>query len=219
MSTIMEAEKIEKGNLVIMGLSLGVMPTNCYLVWDNISREAVVIDPADEGERIIEWIEKEELDLKAVLLTHGHFDHIYGVDAIREKYNVKVYAHEKEQEVLKSTEKNCSPMIDRLIEMEADVLVKDKEELEFGALHLRVIHTPGHTHGGVCYYFYDSDVLFSGDTLFCRNVGRDDLPTGSKEALYSSIKEKLLVLPEEVIVFPGHRGPTTIGAEKKGGSW
>lgn len=215
----METEKIERGNLVIMGLSLGVMPTNCYLVWDNISREALVIDPADEGDRIIEWIEREGLNLQAVLLTHGHFDHVYAVEDLRKKYGVKAYIHELEQELLADTEKNCAYMIEKTLTMAADVLVKDGEELEFGSLKLRVIHTPGHTHGGVCYYFYNSDTLFSGDTLFCRNVGRDDLPTGSREALYSSIKNKLLVLPEEVIVFPGHRGPTTIGAEKKGRAW
>ncbi len=215
----MDTEKIKRGNLVIMGLSLGVMPTNCYLVWDNISKEAVVIDPADEAERIIDWIEKEGLELKAILLTHGHFDHVFAVDDLRKKYGVKAYIHELEKDVLESAEKNCAYMIDRSFCMTADVLVKDEEELEFGSLKLRVIHTPGHTHGGVCYYFYDADTLFSGDTLFCRAVGRDDLPTGSREALYNSIKERLLVLPEEVIVFPGHRGQTTIGAEKKGRPW
>ena len=215
----MLTDKVKRGNLVIMGLAVGVMPTNCYLVWDNISKEAVVIDPADEVERIVSWIEKEDLELKAILLTHGHFDHVFAVDELREKYGVKAYIHELEQEVLADTTKNCAYMIDETLSMKADVLVKDNEELEFGSLKLKVIHTPGHTHGGVCYYFEDADTLFSGDTLFCRTVGRDDLPTGSREALYRSIKERLLVLPEQVIVFPGHRGPTTIGAEKKGSSW
>ena len=215
----MEIEEIKKGNLRIIALTLGMLDTNCYLVWDNITKEAVVIDPADESYRIKAWIKKEGLDLKAILLTHGHFDHIYAVNEIRNTYGVKVYVHEEEQQILKDKAKNCSPMINRLIELEADVLVKDEEQLEFGALKLKVIHTPGHTIGGVCYYFYDSDALFSGDTLFCRSVGRDDLPTGNRQQLYRSIQEKLLVLPEEVIVFPGHRGPTSIGAEKKGGAW
>ncbi len=214
----METEKIQRGNLMIMGLSVGMMPTNCYLVWDNISKEAVVIDPADEAERIKLWIEKEELELKAILLTHGHFDHIYAVDEIRTTYGVNVYAHEKEQEILKNKEMNCSPMIHRLIETEADLLVKDEEKLEFGSLKLKVLHTPGHTQGSVCYYFYETDVLFSGDTMFCRSVGRDDLPTGNWKDLRDSMR-KLLLLPEEIIVFPGHRGPTTIEAEKKGGIW
>ena len=212
----MLTEKIERGNLVIMGLSVGVMPTNCYLVWDNISKDAVVIDPADEEERIVHWIEKEGLELKAVLLTHGHFDHVMAMDAIRDKYGVKAYIHESEQEVLSDAQKNCAYMIRSSFTGEADVYVKDEEELQFGVLNIRVLHTPGHTQGGVCYYFYQANTLFSGDTMFCRNVGRDDLPTGSGVALQKSIREKLLVLPEEVIVFPGHNGPTTIGVEKKG---
>ncbi len=215
----MLTDKVERGNLVMIGLSVGVMPTNCYLVWDNISKEAVVIDPADEAERITYWIEKEGLDLKAILLTHGHFDHVMAVDILRQQYNVKAYIHELEREVLGSAEKNCAYMIRSSFTTEADVFVKDEEELQFGALKLKVIHTPGHTQGGVCYYFYQADTLFSGDTMFCRNVGRDDLPTGNGMALQKSIREKLLVLPEEVIVFPGHNGPTTIGAEKKGRPW
>jgi len=215
----MLTDKVERGNLVIIGLSVGVMPTNCYLVWDNISKEAVVIDPADEADRVSRWIEKEGLELKAILLTHGHFDHVMAVDALRQQYGVKAYIHESEQEVLGNSEKNCAYMIRSSFSTEADVFVKDEEELEFGALKLKVIHTPGHTQGGVCYYFYQADTLFSGDTMFCRNVGRDDLPTGNGMALQKSIREKLLVLPEEVIVFPGHNGPTTIGAEKKGRPW
>lgn len=215
----MLTDKIERGNLAIMGLAVGVMPTNCYLVWDNISKDAVVIDPADDEERIIEWIEKEGLELKAILLTHGHFDHVMAVDALRKKYGVKSYIHELEQEVLGDAQKNCAYMINSSFTDEADVYVKDEEELQFGALNLRVLHTPGHTQGGVCYYFYQANTLFSGDTMFCRNVGRDDLPTGNGMALQKSIREKLLVLPEEVIVFPGHNGPTTIGTEKKGRPW
>ena len=215
----MLTDKIERGNLVIMGLAVGVMPTNCYLVWDNISKDAVVIDPADDEERIFDWIEKEGLELKAVLLTHGHFDHVMAVNAIKEKYGVKSYIHELEQEVLGDAKKNCAYMINSSFTGEADVYVKDEEELQFGVLHLRVLHTPGHTQGGVCYYFDQANTLFSGDTMFCRNVGRDDLPTGNGAALQKSIREKLLVLPEEVIVFPGHNGPTTIGAEKKGRAW
>ena len=204
---------------------LGVCQTNTYYVYREGSKDAIVIDPADKGEKIYEALERNGFQVKAVYLTHGHFDHIWGCEGLLKAVNekatelgeelVKVYAHEAEAEVLADARKNVSAGMHRPYTMEADVYVKDGEVLENAGMRCRVIATPGHTAGGCCFYFEEVGLLISGDTLFSGSVGRTDFPTGSMSTLVRSVKEKLMSLPEETLVYPGHGDSTTIGYEKQ----
>lgn len=208
-------KSIQAGSLTIYQLEIGLIQTNCYLVSHTVTKETVIIDPADSEEDIIEFITEKELNIKGVLLTHGHFDHIYGAVPLANKYRVFLYASENEKELLSDYEMNCSTMIQRPIEIEADVWIKDGQKLEFGSISIKVISTPGHTKGSVCYYVEKDGVLLSGDTLFLESVGRTDLPTANSQDMVSSVKEKLSLLPERTIVLPGHGESTTIEYEKK----
>lgn len=194
---------------------LGLVRTNCYVISNESSKEALVIDPPDQADTIISKL--KELDLKpvAILLTHGHFDHIMAAGELAEKYKIPIYAGEAEKEMLKDPGLNSSVMVQKNYVLTADIWLKDQEELTLGGMKIKVLQTPGHTAGGVCYYFEEEKVLLSGDTLFLESVGRTDLPTGDGRILIDSINRKLMVLPEEVVVYPGHGDRTTIGHEKK----
>lgn len=196
---------------------LGMCQTNCYFVYRTGSPDAIVIDPADNGDRIADALERNGFKVAGVLLTHGHFDHIWGVEALVEAVNapIKVYAGEAEREVLSDPRKNVSKSMQRPCTLEADVYVKDGDEITIAGITCKVIATPGHTAGGICYYFEEGGFVVSGDTLFAESVGRTDFPTGSMGTLVRSIKEKLFVLPEETVAYPGHGDSTTIGHEKK----
>lgn len=200
----------------ILKFPLGMVRANCYIVYNDITNEALVIDPADNGAYINTKLKENNLTLKAVLLTHGHFDHIMAVQYLKNTFNVKVYAHESEEEILADASKNLSAsMGDAPLSINADILLKDNQKLELIGTTITVIHTPGHTAGGVCYYFESEKLLFSGDTLFRDSVGRTDFPTGSMSVLVRSIKEKLITLGDDVVVYPGHEGETTISRERK----
>ena len=194
---------------------LGQVATNCYLVMKENTKELIIVDPADHAERISKKIEDMGGKPAAILLTHGHFDHIGAAASLKEKYEIPVYAMQEEAQVLSSTRLNLSQMFGCPLTLEADELLKDGQSILLAGMEITVFHTPGHTQGGACYYFPKEGVLFSGDTLFCESVGRSDFPTGSMSVLVRSIKEKLLVLPEATKVFPGHNEETTIGHEKK----
>ena len=221
--------KIRIGKMV-----LGVCQTNTYFVYrdqdetaqstggegkdsQGAMRETIVIDPADHGGKIYDALKRNGFQVKAVLLTHGHFDHIWGCEElVREAgEDVKVYACAAEQELLEDAGKNVSAQAGRPCTIKADVFVKDGDIIEEAGMCCKVIATPGHTAGGCCYYFEEADLLVSGDTLFQESVGRTDLPTGSMGTLVRSIREKLLVLPENTQVYPGHGDSTTIDYEKK----
>lgn len=199
----------------IESLVLGQVATNCYLAMNETTKELLIVDPADHADRMMQMVSKMGGKPVAVLLTHGHFDHIGAAEALREKYEIPVYAMKQEAEVLSSVQLNLSQMFGCPLTLEADRLMTDGEVLTLAGMELRVLHTPGHTQGGCCYYFAQEGVLFSGDTLFCESVGRSDFPTGSMSVLVRSIKEKLMVLPEDTKVYPGHNHATTIGHEKK----
>ena len=193
---------------------VGKVATNCYFAINEETKEMLVIDPGDSAQMLAEKIKKEGLKPKAVLLTHGHFDHAMAAEELAELFGIPVYAHEAEKDTLEDSGKNVSIMIGRRDSYHADVYVRDGEVLQLAGMELKVLHTPGHTAGGCCYYLEKEKVLFSGDTLFCQSVGRTDFPGGSMSKLVRSIKEKLMALPDEVRVYPGHMGLTTIGTER-----
>ena len=203
------------GQIEIKSMTLGMVATNCYLIINKETKEAILVDPADNALRISNVIEENGCTLKAILLTHGHFDHIMALNDLKKKYNVPVYAHEEEEDVLKQSSLNMSGMVGQIYTTQADIYVKDGEHLKLAGLDVIVLHTPGHTKGGACYYFPEEKVLMSGDTLFHCSIGRTDFPTGSMSQLVRSVEEQLFVLPDDVQVYPGHDSVTSIGYEKQ----
>lgn len=192
----------------------GIISTNCYIVQNEDTKEAIIIDPAYFPKKMKAYIAEEGLDIKAILLTHGHFDHIMGIDAILEEFPVPVYVHENEEELINDAVLNESNTYTNGYTFSKAEYIRDGQILEFAGYQFRVIHTPGHTSGCVCYYVESENTLFSGDTLFYASVGRTDFPTSSMSSLVRSIREKLLILPDETLVYPGHMGATSIANEK-----
>ncbi|HVJ50448.1 MBL fold metallo-hydrolase [Desulfitobacterium sp.] len=199
---------------MIEGQAMGVMGANCYILSCPETKKAVVIDPGAEGKRIHSWVLEKGYQVEYILLTHGHLDHIGAVDELRDAFDAKVGIHARDADMLIDGQKNLSTYMGSSIEMKpADFLLKDGQTITIGQITLTVLATPGHTLGGVC--FLTSDGLISGDTLFAGSIGRTDFPGGSLEQLLDGINQKLMVLPEETRVFPGHGEETTIGREKR----
>ena len=193
---------------------LGIVGTNTYLVINEETRQTVLVDPADCPKKLTDHIEEEGLKMEAILLTHGHYDHIMGIDEMLSHYNVPVYAHEAEETLLSDAHANLSDMTSPYSYKGARY-VKDGDVLTLAGYDFRVLFTPGHTPGGCCYYVESEKILFSGDTLFCNSVGRTDFPGGSMSQLVRGIKEKLMALPDDTQVLPGHMDFTTIEFERK----
>lgn len=195
---------------------LGSVATNCYLIINDDEKKCVLVDPADNAAFIRDMIKRSGCTLKAVLLTHGHADHMSAADELRRMFGVKLYAGDKEKRVLKVSDVNLSTMLlDKDISLFADEWLSDGQELKIGKMTIKCLHTPGHTEGGVCYYIKQAGILFSGDTLFCASIGRTDFPTGSMSELVHSIKEKLFTLPDDTKIYPGHGESSTIAYEKQ----
>lgn len=203
-------------DLVVITNVLGSFGTNSYIVYNTEGREAVLIDPPSNGDFIVNMIRQQRFKLQAILLTHGHIDHMGAVKQIREALpDVKVYAAKEEAEVLGDSTKNLSAIFGSAMSMEADVYLQNGETLSFMGREICCKLVPGHTEGGMCYYIPEDHMVFSGDTLFAGSVGRSDFPTGSASTLIRSIEEQLFVLPEDTKVYPGHGEATTIGTEKR----
>lgn len=202
--------------LEVRQLTVGMIGTNCYLAVNRVTKEAVIIDPGDEAGRIKRLIMENNYAPQAILLTHGHFDHVMAADSLSAEYGVGIYIHELEKETLEDPELNVSGMMGNPMTFHATDFVRDGELLNLAGYTFQVLLTPGHTKGGVCYYLASEHVLFSGDTLFSGSVGRTDFPGGSMSTLIGSIREKLLTLPDETTVYPGHMEVTTIGDERTG---
>ena len=193
---------------------VGPIQTNCYFLYREDTKECLIIDPGYEADKIEAYVQKKQLHVAGILLTHGHFDHITAADEVRKKFQTKIYASGKEKELMADPRMNVSVMLGDSVSLKADVWLEDGQELEMLGETMRCILTPGHTGGGMCFYFPKACMLFSGDTLFQESVGRTDFPTGSSRELIRSVREKLLVLPEAVRVYPGHGLMTTIRDEQ-----
>ena len=193
---------------------LGAVQTNSYLILNEETKEVVIVDPAICPDYLISHVKSNGYVPKGIILTHGHFDHVMGIEGWLSEYEIPVYLHEDEKEVLANYNLNLSVMIGKYYAYDKVETLKDGEDLELAGFSFEVIHTPGHTQGGCCYYEENEAVLISGDTLFKSSVGRSDFPTGNMSTLVKSIKEKLFVLPDDVMVYPGHNSLTCIADEK-----
>lgn len=192
--------------MFIKVIPAGPLQTNCYLVIDEESREVIIIDPGQDPNLILREIEKLKCNVKAILLTHAHADHDDGVVDVKNKYNVPVYMH-KEEEKYMNLDNFVYGKLPKIYDF-----IEDGDILKFGNKDIKCIHTPGHTKGGVC--FLIEDKLFSGDTLFQGSIGRADFIGGDFNELIKSINEKLLILENNVEVYPGHGPKTTIIFER-----
>ncbi|MBE5899799.1 MAG: MBL fold metallo-hydrolase [Lachnospiraceae bacterium] len=194
---------------------VGPVCTNCYFVINSDTKETIIIDPGDEAEHLIDRIEIKELKPVAILLTHGHFDHVGAAGRISDEYSIPVYASRNERNTLRDPLINHSGVNGRIPAIyHASDLLDDEDVLELAGFTIKVFYTPGHTPGGVCYYLPDEKCVFSGDTLFYNSVGRTDFVKSSSEDLINSIKTKLMTLDDDIIVLPGHDARTTIGEER-----
>ncbi len=194
----------------------GPIQVNTYLVYDEETNKGFIVDPGDYSPKLSKLAMDLGLDIEYIILTHGHGDHIGGVERFKRDFaSAKLVAHEAEKDMLADAELNSSiEMFPKPVTLEADIWVKGGESLKVGNMELHFIHTPGHTKGGMCIYV--GGYLFSGDTLFRYSIGRTDFYGGDFEAIINSIKKRLFVLPDDTVVLPGHMEKSTIGDEKKG---
>ncbi len=199
----------------IEALAVGPLQVNCFIVACPVTRQAAVIDPGDEGERILHLLRGEGLELKLVINTHGHFDHVGANRFLVEATGAELCLHSADRALLLRAADHAARYGLRAVDSpEPRRLLADGDRLQVGELTLEVLHTPGHTPGGVC--LYTPGHLFSGDTLFAGSVGRTDLPGGDMATLIAGIRNRLWSLPEETQVHPGHGPDTTLGREKTG---
>jgi hydroxyacylglutathione hydrolase len=198
-------------------LILGGYQTNCYVLRQNdAAQDCLIIDPGLEADELLEFLEEQKLNPLAVVLTHGHIDHIAGVTALRSRFpEIKLYIHKFDAEMLSEPMINLSTMTGAGFTTEPeDVSLQDGDEIDLAGVKLLVLHTPGHTPGGISLYSKQDGVVFVGDTLFADSIGRTDFPGGSMSQLLNSVRLKLFTLTEKTEVYPGHGPATTIAAEK-----
>ncbi|MFH1258495.1 MAG: MBL fold metallo-hydrolase [Elusimicrobiota bacterium] len=197
---------------MIKNFIVGPLESNCYLYGDEKSKKAVLIDPGDEGEKIFQFVRSHGWELTAILITHGHPDHLAALPYLKKQVTVPVYLHREDYLFLTNFDYALVPFLEK-ISLKPEKFFQEGEEIAAGEKKLKVLFTPGHSPGGVC--LLGEGIVFTGDTLFCQSIGRTDLPGGDTQKLFNSIRTKLFILPEPTIVYPGHGESSTIGEEKK----
>ena len=200
--------------MIIETLVVGPLGVNCYLVGDEASREGMIIDPGADSAVILQRAKSLTLEIKFIVLTHGHFDHIGALKDVKDATKAVVAVGEKDAAALRQLDPISAAFgFSYPLPPAADRLLKDGDILEIGPLHFKILETPGHTPGGICLYGEKS--AFTGDTLFYAGIGRTDLPGGNTDTIMESIRTKLLTLPDDVMVYPGHGPESTIGRERR----
>lgn len=189
--------------------------TNSYIVSDENRKEGAIIDPGGEADKIIEMINTLDLKIKYIILTHCHIDHIGALKELKEQTKATILMSRKGAEEINNPYMNLSTYFDKeLMYIDVDARIDEGDLIHIGDLEFKVIDTPGHTRDSICLYCEKENLLFSGDTMFAGTWGRTDLPSGNMEEIMNSINEKILILPDETMVYPGHDRPTTVGDEK-----
>ena len=197
-------------------LPVGVLECNCSIFGDEASREAMVVDPGDEIDRILEVLAFHHLKVKAIVVTHAHIDHIGGAAKLKQVTGAPVYMNQNDRALQQMLDTQAAWLGMAPVEpVDIDGGAKDGDRLLVGATEFHVLHTPGHTQGSISLWIPGEGKLVAGDTLFRDSIGRTDLPGGDGRQILQSIHDKLLTLPEETVVIPGHGEPTTIGREKQ----
>ena len=200
----------------ITNLPSGALQANTYLAVDEKTNEGFIVDPGGYNKVLTKEVRDNDVNIKYIILTHGHSDHICGVNEHKAEFpDAKIVAYKDEEAMLENPNLKQSPGFGVPYSTKADILVSDGDELKVGDVTLKFIHTPGHTEGGMCIYVKEAKALFSGDTLFRQSIGRTDFPGGSYKEIMDSIRKKLFLLPDDTNVFPGHMGTTSIGFEKE----
>lgn len=195
---------------------VGQLEANCYIFGDDKTKEVVVIDPGGDAAGIIEVINNNKLKVLAIINTHGHIDHTFDNKVLKEYSKSPLLIHEDDSRMLTSSFHNLSDFLGYEISViPPDRFLKDNEIIKTGSFELKVIHTPGHTQGSISLEIAGKEIIFTGDTLFAGGIGRTDLPGGSEKTLFSSINKRLLIYPDNTIIYPGHGPSSTIGKEKK----
>ena len=197
----------------IESIVVGPFDTNCYLVWDKGDNSGVIIDPGDQDDRIVEQIKKSGFNPLAIIITHGHADHISAMASLKKKYDIPVYIGKGDAPMLLSAKANFSTFFGHeIVCPAADFLLNDEDVIKFGSLEFTVLETPGHSRGGICLLI--GNRLFCGDTLFSGSIGRTDFDEGNHQQLIDSIEKKILTLPDDIVCYPGHGPSTTVGTER-----
>lgn len=197
----------------IVRIPAGIYAANCYIVYDESNKNGILVDPGGDVDDILTVIKENKIEVNYIILTHGHGDHIGGVLGLKEALGASVMIHESDKDMLIDGNKNLSTVMSMgSIEMEPDRLLKDGDIIEFGNLNAEIIHTPGHTLGGICIKIGDS--LITGDTLFAGSIGRTDLPGGDYDTIIKSIKDKIMIYSDDTKVYPGHGSSSTVGKER-----